>query len=48
MPRRVHLVVENLPFPGQLARGRVEGVDVVVIAGIDDEAAEDRQRMTQA
>ena len=39
MPGRVHLVVENLRLPGQLAGHGVEGIDVVVVARIDDRHA---------
>ena len=37
----VHLVVEDLRLPDQLAALGVEGVDVVVVAGVDDQVAVD-------
>ena len=39
---RVHLVVEDLGVPHHLARLRVQGDDVVVHRGVDDQLAVDR------
>ena len=39
---RVHPVVEDLGLPHELAGERIDGVDVVVVAGVDDQPAEHR------